>query len=101
MLSLYRRILRLHRQKLPTQKRALGDAYVKKEFRDHRDAKPDFVKSFQAEWTQYCNFIAEQKDQSTVGKDLDPKVLESFSPEQKAMLEKLKREAKSSKSPLV
>lgn len=95
MLSLYRRILRLHRQKLPAQKRTLGDAYVKKEFRDHQSAKPEFVKSFFQEWTQYCDFVAAQKDQAMLGKDIAPETLQAFSPEQKAMLEKLKRETRS------
>ncbi|KAH9257738.1 hypothetical protein BASA81_004204 [Batrachochytrium salamandrivorans] len=96
MLSLYRRILRLHRQKLPAQKRALGDSYVKKEFRDHQTAKPEFVQSFFQEWTQYCDFISAQRDQTMLGKDIAPETLQTFSPEQKAMLEKLKRETWSS-----
>ena len=35
-IPLYRRILRSHR-KLPLEERVLGDIYIKKEFRAHRD----------------------------------------------------------------
>ena len=90
MLSLYRKILRLHRQKLPTQKRLLGDSYVKKEFRDHKNAKPEFVNSFAQEWTQYCSFLETQQDH---GRDLPGEILTAMSPEQKAMLERLKLES--------
>jgi hypothetical protein len=38
-LPLYRRILRGHRNHLPAEMRILGDMYVKKEFRDHRDVE--------------------------------------------------------------
>lgn len=35
-IPLYRRILRVHRQKLDPEMRILGDSYVKSEFRAHR-----------------------------------------------------------------
>ena len=38
-LPLYRRILRSHRKHLPHKMRVLGDMYIKKEFRDHRDVE--------------------------------------------------------------
>lgn len=36
-LQLYRRLLRVHRKKLPKDMRLLGDEYVKNEFRAHRN----------------------------------------------------------------
>jgi hypothetical protein len=36
-IPLYRRILRVHRKKLAPELRVLGDAYVKSEFRAHRN----------------------------------------------------------------
>ena len=90
-LSLFRRILRLHRQKLPSTKRKLGDSYVKKEFRDHRTAKPEFVRGFLGEWTSYAEDLEKLGD---VGKDLRPDVLRALSEEQKAMLTKLRHETK-------
>lgn len=47
--SLYKRILVLHRF-LPIDLRALGDQYVKDEFRRHKSASPDDVKGFMKEW---------------------------------------------------
>ena len=93
MLSLYRRILRLHRQKLPSSKRKLGDAYVKKEFRDHRTAKPEFVRGFIQEWAWYADDLGKRGD---VGRELPTDVLMAMSPEQKAMLQRLRQETKGS-----
>uniref|UniRef100_A0A668V5A3 Succinate dehydrogenase assembly factor 3 n=1 Tax=Oreochromis aureus TaxID=47969 RepID=A0A668V5A3_OREAU len=45
--SLYKRILRRF---LPIELRALGDQYVKDEFRRHKSAEPKEVKSFMKEW---------------------------------------------------
>ena len=91
VLSLYGRLLRLHRQKLPVTKRKLGDAYLKKEFRDHRAAKPEFVRGFIEEWTQYADDLEKRGD---VGKDLGQDVLSKLSEEQKVMLSKLRQETK-------
>lgn len=38
-IPLYRRILRVHRKKLPPEMRLLGDEYVKSEFRAHRNVE--------------------------------------------------------------
>lgn len=37
-IPLYRRILRAHRKRLPSEMRLLGDEYVKSEFRAHRSS---------------------------------------------------------------
>ncbi|MED6250089.1 Succinate dehydrogenase assembly factor 3, mitochondrial [Ataeniobius toweri] len=50
--SLYKRILVLHRF-LPIHLRALGDQYVKEEFRRHKSAAPEEVKSFLSEWEKH------------------------------------------------
>ncbi|KAF5893862.1 succinate dehydrogenase assembly factor 3, mitochondrial, partial [Clarias magur] len=47
--ALYKRILMLHRF-LPMDLRALGDQYVKDEFRRHRSASPHQVQHFMKEW---------------------------------------------------
>lgn len=47
--SLYKRILVMHRL-LPIDLRALGDQYVKDEFRRHKRSSPEEVKSFMTEW---------------------------------------------------
>ena len=38
-IPLYRRLLRAHRKHLPREMRLLGDAYVKSEFRAHREVE--------------------------------------------------------------
>ncbi|PKU28377.1 succinate dehydrogenase assembly factor mitochondrial [Limosa lapponica baueri] len=48
-LGLYRRILLLHRA-LPAALRALGDRYVKEEFRKHKAAGPAEAQRFLREW---------------------------------------------------
>ncbi|KAI5793740.1 hypothetical protein DFH27DRAFT_485027 [Peziza echinospora] len=53
-LALYRRLLRAHRKHLPYDARALGDAYVKSEFRLHREVdNPIHVIGFLTEWQLY------------------------------------------------
>jgi hypothetical protein len=90
MLCLYGRILRNHRAKLSSQKRSLADSYVKKEFRDHVSAKPDFVQSFSFEWTKYCEHLEGARNE--VGKDMSSQEVESLSLEQKTMIARLKQE---------
>ncbi|XP_068566656.1 succinate dehydrogenase assembly factor 3, mitochondrial [Cebidichthys violaceus] len=50
--SLYKRILVLHRF-LPIDLRALGDQYVKDEFRRHKSAAAEDAKGFMTEWENY------------------------------------------------
>uniref|UniRef100_A0A3B3ZF04 Succinate dehydrogenase assembly factor 3 n=1 Tax=Periophthalmus magnuspinnatus TaxID=409849 RepID=A0A3B3ZF04_9GOBI len=51
--ALYKRILVLHRF-LPIHLRALGDQYVKDEFRRHKSAAPEEVRSFMTECIDTC-----------------------------------------------
>lgn len=57
--SLYKRILVLHRF-LPIDLRALGDQYVKDEFRRHKSASSDEVKVFMTEWQNYKDTLQTQ-----------------------------------------
>ncbi|XP_029023472.1 succinate dehydrogenase assembly factor 3, mitochondrial [Betta splendens] len=57
--SLYKRILVLHRF-LPLDLRALGDQYVRDEFRRHRNASDEETKSFMAEWENYRSTLQHQ-----------------------------------------
>ncbi|XP_077436478.1 succinate dehydrogenase assembly factor 3, mitochondrial [Vanacampus margaritifer] len=57
--SLYKRILVLHRF-LPIHLRALGDSYVKDEFRRHKNASPEEVTSFMSEWENYKDTMQSQ-----------------------------------------
>ena len=59
-LSLYRSILRTHSKSLPIEMRSLGDAYVKSEFRLHKDVTNDVqLKDFFSEWKKYLKHIQE------------------------------------------
>ncbi|KAF3707835.1 Succinate dehydrogenase assembly factor 3, mitochondrial [Channa argus] len=66
--SLYKRILVLHRF-LPIDLRALGDQYVKGEFRRHKSASPEEVKSFMAEWQNYKDTLQTQVLESVEKQD--------------------------------
>lgn len=104
VLGLYRRLLRLHRQRLPSSVRLLGDAYVKSEFRQHRDAKPDFVAGFIAEWENYAEQLlsqqvaagtlaAEGSASARLGADLDTDTMQQMTEEQQVQLHRLRAEA--------
>ncbi|CAL8076954.1 unnamed protein product [Calicophoron daubneyi] len=70
---LYKAILQLHRA-LPPELAELGNKYVREEFRKHKNAKPEFIRSFMVEWSRYATELAEQvKDlpRMTSGKDKD------------------------------
>ena len=60
--ALLRSILRLHRLRLPADQQALGDAYVKAEFKQHRNAGPEFVEKFMSEWTSYRDHLANSRN---------------------------------------
>ncbi|XP_043994279.1 succinate dehydrogenase assembly factor 3, mitochondrial [Gambusia affinis] len=98
--SLYKRILVLHRF-LPIHLRALGDQYVKEEFRRHKSAAPEEVKSFMTEWENYKNTLQAQVLESagrqrgavTFGADLPEETLGQFQEEQIGQLYELMLES--------
>eukprot|EP00079_Xenopus_tropicalis_P031339 XP_017945110.1 PREDICTED: succinate dehydrogenase assembly factor 3, mitochondrial [Xenopus tropicalis] len=70
--SLYKRILVLHRM-LPLHFKALGDQYVKEEFRRHKNASPQEAKLFMEEWEVYASLLwkqANEKLHSSGGKGI-------------------------------
>ena len=113
-LILLRRILRVHRQ-LPPAMRALGDDYVKSEFRRHQTVTdPMQVHLFMKEWTHYADQLqadisrdgarASQPSDShtqsnSIGKRLSKEQLDLFSNEQLGQLFVLKQEAKQLRGP--
>ena len=48
--GLYKALLKLHRG-LPIELQALGNEYMKSEFKRHKDCEPEFVPTFMTEWT--------------------------------------------------
>ena len=107
---LYRRVLRLHRQKLPAVQRAMGDEYVKKEFRAHQMLEPDseFHAPFQSAWEDYCAKLDAFKplegsrgwskdgirEEMRLGRNMSQEEIASLSEEQRDQLSKLKLEAR-------
>ncbi|KAM9340576.1 succinate dehydrogenase assembly factor 3, mitochondrial [Symphorus nematophorus] len=98
--SLYKRILVLHRF-LPIDLRALGDQYVKDEFRRHKNATAEEVTSFMTEWENYKDTLQTQVLESAgkglssakFGAELSEGKLSSFQDEQVGQLYELMLEA--------
>ncbi|NWX07476.1 SDHF3 factor, partial [Caloenas nicobarica] len=95
---LYRRILLLHRA-LPAALRALGDRYVKEEFRKHKAAGPAEAQRFLREWeaTLIQQQINEDKqnlrEKTVYGIQLTEENLNDFRDEQIGQLKELMDEA--------
>ncbi|XP_021047313.1 succinate dehydrogenase assembly factor 3, mitochondrial [Mus pahari] len=98
--ALYRRILQLHRA-LPPDLKALGDQYVKDEFRRHKSVGPGEAQRFLKEWETYAAVLwqqAEDSRQSSTGKpcfgtSLPEEKLNDFRDEQIGQLQELMQEA--------
>ena len=83
--------------------RLLGDKYVKSEFRQHKQAEPEFVKNFLQQWTQYADTLSTQRpstamstsdaSEKSLGVDLENEVVENMSEEQQLQLQRLRVEA--------
>ncbi|XP_016360558.1 succinate dehydrogenase assembly factor 3, mitochondrial-like [Sinocyclocheilus anshuiensis] len=85
--ALYKRILLLHRF-MPIDLRALGDQYVKDEFRRHKSAWAEEVTRFMAEWQNYKDTLQTQvleavgNKKLAFGADLSEEKLKDFQDEQ-------------------
>mmetsp|Transcript_796 Transcript_796/g.1714 ORF Transcript_796/g.1714 Transcript_796/m.1714 type:complete len:105 (+) Transcript_796:3-317(+) len=89
LLTLYRDILRAHRAHLRPGLRRLGDDYVKSEFRLHRQAKPEFLTSFEEQWSNYLATVQQDtKDGVPVPVHVE-EVEPHLNDEQKKQLSKL------------
>lgn len=104
-LTLYRNILRAHREKLPYHLRELGDTYVREEFKRHKKADAKWLQSFFTEWDKYLIMIQQQTNlsslssvdaqssSSTIGSDLPASTVQRMTDEQKQQLNQLRNEA--------
>ena len=105
-LSLYRSILRLHSKSLPMDMRSLGDAYVKAEFKLHKNVTDqNQLHNFFSEWKKYLIHIqeavrardsreaglVEKSMRVNFGVKMDDSI--EMNNDQKIQLEKLKEEA--------
>ncbi|XP_030645413.1 succinate dehydrogenase assembly factor 3, mitochondrial [Chanos chanos] len=98
--SLYKRILILHRF-LPIDLRALGDQYVKDEFRRHKAASEAEGKCFMKEWenykdtlqTQVLESLGDKTKKADFGSVLPEEKLKHFQDEQIGQLYELMLES--------
>ncbi|KAK0470141.1 uncharacterized protein EV420DRAFT_1257072 [Desarmillaria tabescens] len=92
---LYRRLLRAHRP-LPEGMRSLGDAYVKAEFRRHREVtNPLHIIGFLSQWKAYLDKLpGKSEPENFTGQKLDPQLIEKMSGEQLGQLYELKNATK-------
>nr|XP_010977941.1 succinate dehydrogenase assembly factor 3, mitochondrial [Camelus dromedarius] len=98
--ALYRRILLLHRV-LPPDLKALGDQYVKDEFRRHKTVRSDEAQRFLQEWEVYAAVLWQQANENRqnstekacFGTSLPEEKLNDFRDEQIGQLQELMQEA--------
>ncbi|XP_072506855.1 succinate dehydrogenase assembly factor 3, mitochondrial [Notamacropus eugenii] len=93
--ALYRRLLTLHRA-LPPDLRALGDQYVKDEFRRHKGVGREEALRFLSEWERYAEALSQQMtaaEKTQLGARLTKEQLDDFSEEQIGQLQELMQEA--------
>merc|ERR1712173_61208 len=69
MLNLYKRVLKSHKA-LPIDLKHFGDVYVKVEFRQHRDAKAEFIPEFVKQWELYAADLESQTKASEDSKKI-------------------------------
>jgi hypothetical protein len=92
-LSLYRSILREHKVRLPPQMKALGDTYVKQEFRLHKEAKPEHLNRFIKSWENYLMTLKTQSA-GNIGANIDADKVGRMTEEQKQKMRGLMDQAK-------
>ncbi|XP_066440874.1 succinate dehydrogenase assembly factor 3, mitochondrial [Eleutherodactylus coqui] len=98
--ALYKKIFMLHRT-LPLHLKALGDQYVKDEFKRHKNVGPAEAKLFMKEWEGYAAMLWDQakqqikhsEDKGQYGVPLTEDKLDLFNEEQLGQLHELMQEA--------
>ncbi|KZR98715.1 Succinate dehydrogenase assembly factor 3, mitochondrial [Daphnia magna] len=96
---LYKTILRIHRG-LPLEIKAIGDQYVKDEFKRHRKCQPHEINPFMTGWVDYAVTLSKQlsvsqlkKKSPILGRHLTQEELETFKDDQVYQLHELMQEA--------
>ena len=91
--ALLRRILRLHEFKLAPVQRAIGNPYVKKEFRDHHvegKANAQQYQRFVGAWKDYVKQMSGDDEVSKKGRALSKEERSLLSKEQRKTLSDLR-----------
>ena len=108
--ALYRSIMRVHRTKLPTPVRDMGDRYVREEFTSHLRGKTTEAQwqSFVNEWQRYRAMLSGTADLAPDGTvmssgalltgldqsgEISEEVIAHMSPDQIARLQNMREEA--------
>ncbi|XP_028172604.1 succinate dehydrogenase assembly factor 3, mitochondrial [Ostrinia furnacalis] len=95
---LYKLIFRVHRA-LPAELRVMGDNYAREEFKRHKKCNPEEARIFLNEWTDYAIGLAQQMKplqqakRKTVGKYIDPQLLDHMTDDQIVQLYELHKAA--------
>ena len=89
---MYRRILKVHRQVLPSDLRVLGDSYAREEFVKHKKASSEELQLFHTAWEDYVRTLEEQRGRVR-GRDLPEEKVERLSDSQLKQLALLRRES--------
>ncbi|GLC47520.1 hypothetical protein PLESTB_001763900 [Pleodorina starrii] len=98
IISLYREVLKLHRERLPPPVRNLGDSYVRAEFRSHLRGKTSESQwaQFVREWRGYLATLRGDGQQTptnaTVSSELVSGDYGSLSEDQRKRVELLQKE---------
>jgi hypothetical protein len=98
IISLYREVLKLHRERMPLPLRDLGDSYVRSEFRSHLRGKTSESQwsQFVREWKSYVSALRGEDHQTptnaAVSAELVSGVFDSVSEDQRKRLELLQKE---------
>ncbi|XP_074653289.1 succinate dehydrogenase assembly factor 3, mitochondrial-like [Tubulanus polymorphus] len=94
--QLYKQILQLHRG-LPIEMRAMGDQYVKDEFKKHKTVNETEVDQFINGWKNYVHIMSKQLVKRSklqqYGKNLEEDIIETLDGEKLGQLHLLKQEA--------
>ena len=92
-LTLYRSILRFHRDRLPMEMRKLGDDYVKAEFQLHKSAtNTTHIADFMKEWENYLESM--KRTTGKFGRNMEKEEAGKLNDEQRIKLAQLRDEAK-------
>lgn len=81
--------MRLHQRKLPEAARAIGDRYVRQEFRKLNLNGAQEVEFFR-QWTDYVSHLEVEADLFGVGRDMADDTVQSMTDEQRAQLDTLR-----------
>jgi len=96
--TLYKTLLKLHRG-LPVEAKVIGDAYVREEFKLHKNVSEKEALVFIKEWTEYAVMMIQQlrpkpgQRFSNVGRDLSEGELHALREEQVGQLYELLKAA--------